>query len=355
MNPVKEIFWYFFRTGWLAFGGPLAHLALLQRQCVQEKKWLDEKQYAHYFALTSLIPGPSSTEMAILIGHHRGGIKGNIVAGLGFIIPAALLSAFFAFLFQRFGKIPFIESALLGLGPIIFVLIVDALIKLTPKTIVSLPEKVAFGVAFTLGIFMREELNILIVGFVSYFIVLKINDKKLKSAPPLELGLIFFKIGATLYGTGLTLIAYVENEFIRRRGWLSYDQLSTAIGVGQVTPGPVFSSATFLGYVMGGPWGAFTSSLGIFLPAFIFVALGFKFLDKMRSWAYGHHVMSAINSGALALLALAAMRLCLNFCFNWRMDLIALLAFGVNYKYKQVPAYAFVAAGILFSLMLKFI
>lgn len=307
MSPALEVFTSFLKLGLTAFGGPAAHIGMFRDEFVRRRKWLTDEAFLDLLGATNLIPGPNSTEMAIHIGFLRAGWAGFILGGLAFTLPAALIVLLFAWVYVEYGSTPQATWLLYGVKPVMIAIILQALWGLGRKAIkdvLTIIIAVACIALYFLGV---NEVLLLFAG--GLFVMLIRNWTRLRELPrpnlsvalPLLSGLgaasvsfslptlflTFLKIGAILYGSGYVLIAFLRADFVERLGWLTEQQLIDAIAIGQITPGPLFTSATFIGYLLGGIPAAIVATLGIFLPSYIFVAISNPIIPKLRQspWA----------------------------------------------------------------------
>lgn len=323
MQKMKEVAALFLRLGATAFGGPAAHIAMLHDETVKKRKWLNDQQFLDLVGATNLIPGPNSTEMAIHIGFLRAGWRGLITAGVCFIVPAMLIVLLLAYIYVRFGATPQAKWLLYGIKPVVVAIIIQALWNLGRKAVKSWLTAAAGLIVLALYFVGVNEIALLFAGgLVVMFTVnlqrmrkgilgiffLPLGTAGILSVPSAPFGLpllflTFLKIGAVLYGSGYVLLAFLRADFVTRFGWLSDHQLMDAISVGQVTPGPLFTTATFIGYLLGGVWGALLATLGIFLPSFIFVAVSNPLIPRMRSSAWFSGLLDGVNVSSLALMA----------------------------------------------------
>ncbi len=296
---IKEIFRVFLKLGLIGFGGPAAHIAMMRDEVVVKRQWLSEKEFLDLVAASLLIPGPNSTELAIHIGYRKGGWKGLLTAGLSFIFPAFICVLSLAIIYSTYGTLPALGSFLTGIRPVVTAIVILALVNFRKNAIPDLFQFLLALVALALSFYVNEVVAILVSGFLSYAYVL--GERKKMSVSP-ELFLVFMKIGSVLFGSGYVLLAFLEAEFIDERGWLTRTQLLDALSVGQFTPGPVFSTATFVGYLIDGFSGAVLSTIGIFLPSFIFVAISAPFISRMRDSDAFTRFLNGVISGSFALM-----------------------------------------------------
>lgn len=314
-NSLREIAQVFLRLGLLAFGGPAAHIAMMEDEVVHKRKWISKEEFIDMLGFTNLIPGPNSTEMAIHLGFKRGGRPGLLIAGTCFILPAMLIVLIFAVLYQLFGSIPSVSGILDGIKPVIIAVVAQALYRLLLTIIKKLDVALISAAVLAASLLGVSEIPLLIsAGLVMLVIrLIQTRDKKrLMVVDPLSLGmlfLIFLKIGAVLYGSGYVLMAFLRTEFVERYGALTSQQMLDAVAVGQFTPGPVFTTATFIGYVLKGYPGAILATIGIFLPSFLFVWLLSPLLGKIRSSRTISHILDGVNAASLALMTAVAVQL----------------------------------------------
>lgn len=313
MTSLREVAGLFLKLGTISFGGPAAHIALMQDEVVERRRWMDRQRFLDLIGATNLIPGPNSTELAIHIGRDQAGWRGLLVAGACFIGPAVLIVLALAWAYVEFGDTPQIEAVLYGIQPVMIAIVLQALVKLAPSALKT-PGLVAIGalvlVAYLFG------LNELILLFGAGLLVMVFRNAgpgggllgvaPLLAAPDVGLDrlfLIFLKIGAVLYGSGYVLLAFLRADLVEGLGWLTEQQLIDAIAVGQVSPGPVFTTATFIGYVLAGLPGALLATLAIFLPSFALVALTHSLIERMRRSRWFSALLDGVNAAALALMA----------------------------------------------------
>lgn len=321
-SELKEVALYFLRLGATAFGGPAAHIAMMRDEAVVRRKWMNDQRFLDLLGVTNLIPGPNSTEMAIQIGLQRAGRAGLVLAGLFFILPSMLIVMALAWLYVRFGATPAADRLLYGVKPVIIAVVVQALWglgKSAVKGLLTAASGLATAALFFLGanpvmLLFGAGLIVMMVGNMiptRTGVALLITPMGAVPAgmavkTPFTfpvLFLKFLKIGATLYGSGYVLLAFLHADFVTKLGWLSDRQLLDAIAVGQVTPGPVFTTATFVGYVLGGVSGALLATLAIFLPSFLFVALSGVYVDRLRKSPRASGFLDGVNAAALGLMA----------------------------------------------------
>ena len=325
----------FLRLGAIAFGGPAAHVALMRDEFVRRRKWLTDQHFMDLLGITNLIPGPNSTEMAIHLGFVRSGWAGLIGAGIAFILPAALMVGILAWAYVAYGSTPQAEWLLYGVRPVIIAVVVTAIWGLA-RTILRKWHAIAVAVAVIgPGLLGVNELALLFGG-AAVGTALKLGRDRWESGMPLvgallpllgpsaltatiaavaapisltTLGLTFLKIGAVLYGGGYVLVAFMRGDFVDRLGWLTDQQLLDAIAIGQLTPGPLFTSATFVGFLLAGTIGAVIATVAIFLPSFVFVAAVGPFVTRIRQNRWSGAMLDGVNAAALGLMAVVTVQL----------------------------------------------
>lgn len=311
MMRQREILATFSKLGILAFGGPAAHIAMLEEETIKKKGWLSREKFLDFMGATNLIPGPNSTEMVMLVGYERGGLLGLYTAGISFIVPAMLIVLAFAVAYVNYGSLPQLGSILEGVKAAIMAVIVHALYRLFRSAVkdkFSLAFGIVMGSIYLLGI---GEIPLLFIAGL-LMLMIKNKDKLMGKTKSLAVPLIFLtflKIGSVLYGSGYVLLAFLEAEFVEGFGALTSQQILDAVAVGQFTPGPVFTTATFIGYVLGGIPGALVATLGIFLPAFVIASLIKPIIPKMRSSKWLSAALDGINIASLVLMAVVSIKL----------------------------------------------
>lgn len=334
-GSIREVAALMLRLGLTAFGGPAAHIAMLHDEVVERRRWLSDQHFLDLLGATNLIPGPNSTEMMIHIGYVRAGWPGLLIGGACFIFPAFAMVTVLAWAYVQFGATPAVEGLLYGIKPVVIAIVARALWALGRKAIQG-PLTALIGAA-VLGLFFLSVDNVLLLVGGGLLAMLVINGRRLwgvrgesasavvlpllglsvppalvaAAAPVTRLGifLTFLKIGSVLYGSGYTLLAFLEADFVNRLGWLTTQQIIDAVAIGQLTPGPVFTTATFIGYVLGGLPGAVLGTVGIFLPAFVFVAISNPIIPRLRQSPWAGGFLDGVNAASLGLMAAVTIRL----------------------------------------------
>jgi chromate transporter len=352
----------FLKLGTIAFGGPAAHVAMMREELVRKRKWLGDDEFLDLVGATNLIPGPNSTELAIHIGHARGGWAGFLVAGSCFIFPAAAIVSAAAWAYVTYGALPEAGAFLYGIKPPIVAIVAHAISGLA-RTAFKNAGLAALGAVAAVLAFMRLHELIVLFGCAGVYVAWRAaGSRSHQRKPPIMRSLlppfafaasafapgvtasaglwplfgVFVKAGAFLFGSGYVLLAFLKADLVERWGWLSDAQLMDAIAIGQVTPGPVFTTATFIGYVLAGPAGAAVATTGIFLPAFFFVALSAPFVRQLRRSATAGYFLDGVNVAAIGLMAAVSWDLGRAAIVDWTTaalamgSAVALFRFGVN-------------------------
>ena len=359
---LRELLTVFGTLGVIGFGGPAAHIALMRREVVERRRWLTDQRMVDLVGITNLIPGPNSTEMAMHVGRLRAGAAGLVVAGLAFILPAAAIVLALAWAYVTYGATPAGEALLYGVKPVIVAILAAALVSFA-RTALAGPVRAAVALAVALlwlaGV---NELVLLAAGAVAVA-ALRIGIRHpwtavglvapaaatAASVNLLTLGAVFLKAGALLYGSGYVLLAFLRGDLVERLGWLTDAQLLDAVAIGQVTPGPLFTTATFVGYVLAGFPGAVVATVAIFLPAFVFVALVGPFAERIRDRPLTAALLDGVNAAALGLMAAVSVQLGTSAV---RDPLTATLLIGAAAAlwWRGVPSVLLVAAGAAIGL-----
>jgi chromate transporter len=309
-TTLGELALLFLKLGTIAFGGPAAHIAMMEDEFVRRRQWLTHEEFLDLLGATNLIPGPNSTEMAIHVGHKRDGWAGLLVAGICFIMPAFLIVMACAWAYVKFGKLPAAEGLLYGVKPVIIAVVVQALWGLGRKAVRNW-WLAALGIAAVALSFAGVNELLVLFGVGVLPMLGRIGRRTLAVEPfsLWALGLFFLKVGAVLFGSGYVLLAFLRADLVEHWQWLNEGQLLDAIAVGQVTPGPVFTAATFIGYLLAGKIGAVVATVGIFLPAFIFVAISGPLVPRLRRSPVAGAFLDGVNVASLALMAVVTWQL----------------------------------------------
>ncbi len=366
-----EVAKLFLRLGFTAFGGPAAHIAMMRQEVVAKRKWMSEQEFLDVVGATNLIPGPNSTEIAIHIGQERAGPKGMIVAGLCFILPAVLITGIFAWLYKQFGQLPEVQPFVYGIKPAIIAVILAAIYPLARSSLKSIELGIIGSAVLILALLGFNEIFLMFgAGFVALafawfkgkkhmnsilpFALMQLPDAAILSPVNINLFLIFLKIGAILYGSGYVLFAFLDAELVST-GLLSREQLIDAIAVGQFTPGPLFSSVTFIGYQISGFWGAVVSTIGIFLPSFIFVAMLKPIVKRMRSSVLFAAFLDAVNIASVAIIVFVCYSMGRESIADWKTILIATVSIVVTFGLHRINSAWIVLGGAIAGYLLSLV
>ncbi len=372
-TELKDIAKLFLKLGIIGFGGPAAHIAMMREEFVNKRKWLTEQHFLDLIGATNLIPGPNSTELAIHIGYEKGGWKGLLIAGLCFILPAVFITGFVAWLYKNYGQLPEVQPFVYGIKPAIIAIILGAIFPLARKSLKT-TQLIIIGVLVLIGSLLKiNEIYLLFgAGFLALFLAqikdnnqntinnflplafIQITKTAILSATNANLFWIFLKIGAILYGSGYVLFAFLDTELVAT-GLLSRQQLIDAIAVGQFTPGPVFSSVTFIGYQINGFTGAVISTIAIFLPSFVFVALINPIVKKLRNSKLFATFLDAVNVASVAIIAAVCFDLGKETITEWRTVFIAVLSIAIAFRYTKINSAFVVLGGSLTGYLLTLI
>jgi len=358
-GSLRELVFVFGTLGLIGFGGPAAHIALMRRELVERRGWLSDAELLDLVGITSLIPGPNSTELAMLVGRRRAGAAGLVAAGLAFILPAVAIVLALAWAYVIYGATPAGEAILYGVGPVI-VAIVGAAVIAFARTALG-PVTVALAVAAAaLWVIGVNEL-VLLLGAAALLAIARVGSAPAVLLLPalgvagasavnlVTLAGVFLKAGALLYGSGYVLIAFLRGDLVDRLGWLTDAQLLDAVAIGQVTPGPLFTTATFIGFLLAGIPGAMVATAAIFLPAFIIVALVAPWIERIRDRPLTAALLDGVNAAAIGLMAAVTLQLGLTAVRDPLTAGIGLAA-GVALLSGRVPSVLLVAAGAVLGL-----
>jgi chromate transporter len=373
-SPRFEVARLFLKLGLTAFGGPAAHIAMMRDEVVRRRQWLDDEKFLDLLGVANLIPGPSSTELAIFLGYLRAGPIGLLLGGVLFILPAMLLVLALAWAYVRFGSLPATGWLLYGIKPVVIGIVAHALWTLGRSGLKSIPA-VGLSAAVLIAFLAGANPILLLLGSGVLVVVLRRMDRRwvrntrsdLSVAPlaiphatalAVKVGggvafsqgtlfLTFLKIGAVMFGGGYVLLAFVQRDFVQHLGWLSDQQVLDAVAVGQLTPGPLFSTATFIGYLTGGLTGAVIATVAIFLPSFIYVAIVFPWVAKLRESPLAGPFLDGVNAGALGLMAATTLALARAAVVDPFTACLALLAYIALARYRVNTAWLVLAGAVV--------
>lgn len=356
MKSLFEIARIFFKLGLVAFGGPAAHIAMFDNEFVEKRKWLTREHFLDLIGATNLIPGPNSTEMAMHIGFVRCGFVGLLVAGVSFILPAATLTAILAYLYIHYGYVPEFESAFVGIRCAILALILSAILKLGKKAVKNRTLGVIGVIALALVLYGVSEVAALFMAGLAGTVWVYGRDRLIKPGSPkvalVPLFLVFLKIGAILFGSGYVLVAYLQGELVEGLKWINEAVLLDAIAIGQMTPGPVLTTSTFVGYYLSGLSGAIVATLGMFLPSFFFVAVTSPFIHKMRGVPLLSAFLDCVNVAAVGIMSAVLIHLVRTSVVDPKTTIITIAAVAYVYLAKKVNVVVLVGLSAVVGVLL---
>jgi chromate transporter len=380
MRDIGQLALLFLRLGVTAFGGPAAHIAMMEDEVVKRRRWLERERFLDLLGATNLIPGPNSTEMAIHIGFVRGGVVGLAVAGVCFVFPAVLLTTGLAWVYVKFQTVPQVEALLYGIKPAVIVIIIGAVRRLGRTAAKNSGLIVLGAIVMVVALLGVNEVFALLGGGVIGVLwhLLRRWQKRGSSAMllfglplfPLKgliivattatkpisltaLGLFFLKVGCVLFGSGYVLVAFLQGDLVDGYGWLTQQQLLDAIAIGQFTPGPVLSTSAFIGYILAGMQGAAVAAVGIFAPSFLFVLITSPLIPKLRQSAVAGAFLDAVNASAIGVMAAVSIELARHTLTDWGAWVIAIGAAIVVFKFSKVNSAWLVLGGAIVGWVLK--
>ena len=360
-SEIAEIAKVFLKLGLIGFGGPAVHIAMMEEEIVRKRQWMTHEHFLDLIGATNLIPGPNSTEMALHCGQEQAGWKGLLLAGACFILPAVIITGLLAWAYQQYGTLPQVAPFIYGIKPAIIGVIISLMITLCKKALktfelgligVACALLTLYGVNEIYVLFGAGLLGVLIyltknqaasLNFILPLSFLITSDVTATNPNQWKIFWIFLKVGSILYGSGYVLFAFLNTELVKT-GMLSRQILIDAIAVGQFTPGPVFSSATFIGWQMGGIQSAVAATIGIFLPSFLFVAFLNPLVRKLRNSKAMSVFLDTVNIASIALILAVCIEMGRSSITDWRTIVIAVLGFIVSFSFKKMNT-AFVVLG----------
>ncbi len=369
---LRDLALLYTRLGFTAFGGPAAHIALMEDEIVRRRRWLTHEQFLDLLGMVNLIPGPNSTQMAIQIGYRLAGWSGLLIGGICFILPAALLTLLLAWFYVTYGAVPQFGAVLYGVKAVMVSVVLQAIWNLSRTAIKSIPLAL-LGAAATVA--SALALNVLLVLFIAGMIAVAVEKTaQLRSLPSRNLAslfpqaslmispgaiaatasaslfsvfLLFLKIGAVLFGSGYVLLAFLRSDLVIKLHWLTDKQLFDAITVGQITPGPVFTTATFIGYLLGRVPGAIVATIGIFLPSFVFIAIVGRLASRLRRSPVFGAFLDGVNIGALALMIVVTWHLGRTAIVDITTSALAALGLFALVRFKINPTWLMVLGAVV--------
>ncbi|MDJ0534235.1 MAG: chromate transporter [Xenococcaceae cyanobacterium MO_207.B15] len=367
VKRLQELALVFLRLGVIAFGGPAAHIGMMDDEVVQRRKWMSREKLLDLMGITSLIPGPNSTELVIHIGYEQAGWRGLIVAGSCFIFPAMMTVWILAAIYVRYQTLPQVEWLLYGIKPVIIAVVFKALWNLGKKAAKDTPTIIA-GLVATVAFFSgtNEIFFLLLIG-VAVMLVKNFWHQPDKRALLLPLSGIFgqistaatfsisttnifwffLKVGSVLYGSGYVLLAFLQRDLVERNQWLTSQQLLDAVAIGQVTPGPIFTTATFIGYLLNGTPGAIAGTIGIFLPAFVLILIINPWVNKLRNSPWARGFLDGVNAASLGLMTGTVYILTRSALIDWLTVIVAITSIIVTFRFKINTAWLVLIGGMM--------
>lgn len=366
-TPLRDLVKLFVRLGVTSFGGPAAHIAMMRDEVVRRRAWITDDEFARLVGATNLIPGPNSTELAMHLGARRAGGRGLVVAGLSFIVPAVVIVSVIAWLYAEHGTDPLVFDIRYGVLPVIIAVIAQAVWGLTRSSVKNIGAAATAGAALAAYLWGVHELIVLLaLGLVWAAVVVARNPRppRMTTLAPsvllfavannnptlLRLFLIFLEVGSVLYGSGYVLVAFLDSRLVTDHGYLTAQQLLDAVAVGQITPGPVFTTATFIGWQILGVAGAALATIGIFGPSFVFVALLDRFMRWIEARPAARAFLTGVTMGSLGLMAGVLVRLADDALVDWFTWIIAAAALALL-VFTRVSAAWLVPAGVLIGII----
>ncbi|HEX6335021.1 MAG TPA: chromate efflux transporter [Flavisolibacter sp.] len=362
-NRLREVALLFLKLGVTAFGGPAVHIAMMEEEVVRRRKWMTRQDFMDLVGATNLVPGPNSTELTMHCGRLRAGWPGFFVAGLCFILPAVIITAVIAWMYQAYGTLPNVQHILYGIKPAVIGVVFSLVVVLGRNALKSFPLVITGVISAIAAMAGVHEIIVLFVAGIAYafimsargtlvlfpFMLLQIAERF--SAGNMQIFWIFLKVGSLLYGSGYVLFAFLDAELVNR-GLLTAGQLADAIAVGQFTPGPVFSSATFIGWQLAGAPGAIAATAGIFLPAFVFVALLNPLIPLLRRSKIMSAFLDAVNAASVALIFSVGVDMARVSIMDIKTAVIAVAGFAAVIFFKKLNTAFIIAGGALAGLLL---
>lgn len=336
----------FIKLGFTAFGGPAAHIAMLQEEAVVKKQWLTQEEFASLNSLTNLIPGPNSSEMVLGVGYYVAGLPGLLKAGLSFMLPSISIVMIISMFFVNWIQEPWVQVVLDGMTPVLLLMIAQVFFRFYKNGIKTLNQTLLFLIGCLLMVLGISELSLLLIfgiAFVSHFFY----KKKVMVVEPISIMMIFglfLKIGATLYGSGYVLLTYLETSFLK---YMSSQDIVNAFLIGEITPGPVFTSATAVGVFLGGPLGGLVATLGIFLPSFVIMMLLMPVKAKISKVDWIQYALKGINIASVVLIAKVLVSLTMGSMLNVQAGILLGLVILLRYAFKVSPYILLVVAPMI--------
>jgi chromate transporter len=380
-NSLAEVARFFLRLGFTAFGGPAAHIAMMEDELVRRRKWLTREKFLDLLGASNLIPGPSSSELAIYIGYLRAGWPGLLVGGACFILPAAMLVGIIAWAYARFGRLPQVSAVLYGVKPVVIAVILQALWGLGRAAVKTRLLALVAVICVAFSALGANLILVLLVAGTAVALIHSVSKGARKEQRPAKIAFVpllreaprglarifsmsgaasaavapgiwplfyvFLKIGSIVFGSGYVLLAFLRADLVAQRGWLTDSQLVDAVAVGQVTPGPVFTTATFIGYLLRGPLGALVATVGIFLPAFVLVAVSGPLIPHVRRSPAAGAFLDGVNVASLALMAVVSYQLGRSAIVDWPTVALAVTSLALLVRFRTNSAWLVLGGAVI--------
>lgn len=348
-----QLFKLFLKLGFFAFGGPAAHISMMYDEVVTKKSWFTDDEFLNMMGFTNIIPGPNSTEMAILIGYKIGGVSGLLISGLSFIIPAVLMVLGVTHFYIVYSHIPQVQNIFKGMLPSIFLIIALAVFKIGKKTIKNNEDLIVFVGLFLLLMIGLSELFVILIGGVYY--LSKNVGYKLFTIEPFSftlLFLLFLKIGSVLYGSGYVLISFLQSSLVNQYSWLTLTELVDLVAIGEMTPGPVFTTATAIGYYLGGIKGALVSTFGIFTPSFLFIGILSPIYERIKTKKWIQNLLKGLSIASLSIMLFVSFTLASSVLSSGKFVIFMIIMSLFIKLYKPNPTYLIILGSLLGYLFL---
>lgn len=370
-SKILEIAGLFIKLGLIGFGGPPATIGMMQEETVRKRKWVSQSYFMEMLAATNIVPGPNATEMAAHLGYIRAGLPGLLVGGIGFILPGIVLSLVLGVIYVHYGSLPEVKGIFLGINPVVVAILTSAFIRLGKSAFNDHKTAIVAVISMIAALFGIEEIPIifgggllamalyskpvtnfmpfLMIGFNNIFHQ-KMALASLFKSQLIQLSLFFLKVGALLFGSTYVLIAFIQRDVVNKYHWLTYQQMLDAVAAGQITPGPISSTATFIGYVVAGLPGALLATLGMFIPSFLIVILTGKYLPKINKIPLVQYFLKGVTASAVALIAYVTISVYQAAIINIPTAILALVSLILLLRFK-IDAFWVIVGGIVFGLI----
>jgi len=373
-SRLLEIAGLFIKLGTVGFGGPAATIGMMEAEAVHKRKWVSQEYFLEMLAATNIVPGPNATEMAAHLGYIRAGFFGLLAGGIGFILPGSLISLALAIIYTQFGNLPEVKGIFIGINPVVAAILTSAFLRLGKPSFSDLKTVLIVAASLTAALFGIEEIYIILAGGLAAMLL---YSQSIANFLPLVVGLpfsnsitatinpaskilisqvflFFLKVGALLFGSTYVLIAFIQREVVNSQHWLTYQQMLDAVAAGQIVPGPISTTATFIGYVIAGLPGAVAATIGIFMPSFLIVILTGKYLPRINKIPLVQYFLKGVTASAVAVIAsvtLTVYRVAILDGWTAALTLVSLILL-MRFR---VDAFWMILFGILFGLIHSFI